>query len=645
MIINHNIAALNTYRQLSNNNVVGNKSLEKLSSGLRINRAGDDAAGLAISEKMRAQIRGLDQAVRNAQDGISMIQTAEGNLNETHSILQRMRELADQAANDTNVKVDRDEIQKEINALTTEINRIGNTTEFNTQKLLRGDGSAAVDVGALNLAKTGMVAQSSLVGGKIVEATAASIQLSLADTKGADDLEGQSFTFEFNGNTIKMDFKTVASATEEGANTFEVKDAGNEVTITLVDGDTNQKFIMGKIQEALGAAVEANANVDESNFNISRDGTVMTISTAAVGEGQSISVTGEAGQGAMTAKTAGTFDEIEDTKMEVTGTKEVRKRATTTIESFTVDNLKDQIINSGISESNTDYFIGNDVSNDGAIKFLTGKGFSVGNETIEFYNGNDGKYEGTADFAIDLSLAGLGDGAAAFNGDSAKSLISAIETQVGNKLQNVTLAAGANGNEDKLIVTAKEPGIDGNLIEVKDGAERAATGVSGSTFTATFQIGANTGQSMTIEIVDMRSEALGVSSSKTGTVTAKNGVEASYVSVTNVTNGTDEINVEHALDVSSHDKATAAISVINDAIESVSAERSKLGAYQNRLEHTINNLGTSSENLTAAESRIRDVDMAKEMMEFTKMSILTQAAQAMLAQANQQPQGVLQLLR
>jgi flagellin len=141
MIINHNIAALNTYRQLSSNQAtLATRHWKRLSSGLRINRAGDDAAGLAISEKMRAQIRGLDQASRNAQDGISMIQTAEGALNEVHSILQRMRELANQAANDTNVNIDRNEIQKEINQLTSEINRIGNTTEFNTQKLLNGGG-------------------------------------------------------------------------------------------------------------------------------------------------------------------------------------------------------------------------------------------------------------------------------------------------------------------------------------------------------------------------------------------------------------------------------------------------------------------------------------------------------------------------
>ncbi len=139
MRINHNIAALNTHRQLNSASTAQSKSMEKLSSGLRINRAGDDAAGLAISEKMRGQIRGLDMAAKNAQDGISLIQTAEGALNETHSILQRMRELAVQSSNDTNTEADRKEIQKEVEQLTSEIDRIGNTTEFNTQKLLNGD--------------------------------------------------------------------------------------------------------------------------------------------------------------------------------------------------------------------------------------------------------------------------------------------------------------------------------------------------------------------------------------------------------------------------------------------------------------------------------------------------------------------------
>lgn len=148
MRINHNIAALNTYRQLTQNQGASQNSLEKLSSGLRINKAGDDAAGLAISEKMRGQIRGLEQATRNAQDGISLIQTTEGALNETHSILQRMRELAVQSSNDTNTDADRKELQKEVNELAAEVTRIGDNTEFNTKNLLDGSFSGTFHIGA-----------------------------------------------------------------------------------------------------------------------------------------------------------------------------------------------------------------------------------------------------------------------------------------------------------------------------------------------------------------------------------------------------------------------------------------------------------------------------------------------------------------
>ncbi|MGR3765852.1 flagellin Hag [Rossellomorea sp. NS-SX7] len=295
MRINHNIAALNTYRQLNSATSAQGKSMEKLSSGLRINRAGDDAAGLAISEKMRGQVRGLEQASRNAQDGISLIQTAEGALNETHDILQRMRELAVQASNDTNTSTDRGELQKELDQLVDEIDRIAGTTEFNTQNLL----------------------------GK-------------KDASGTFTGSGQAFTFHIGAN--------------------------QDQNLTL------------------------------------------------------------------------TINSMDSARMGGSGT--------------TVQSLK-------------------------------------------------------------------------------------------------------------------------------------TTTVSGTT---------------------------------TGGLLTQSG-------------------------------ANAAITSINNAIETVSAERSKLGAHQNRLEHTINNLNTSSENLTAAESRIRDVDMAKEMMNQTKNSILSQAAQAMLAQANQQPQGVLQLLR
>lgn len=385
MRINNNLMAMNTQRQLGLTNTSGAKSMEKLSSGFRINRAGDDAAGLSISEKMRGQIRGLNQASRNAQDSISLIQTAEGALNETQAILQRMRELAVQSSNDTNTSVDRDAIKGEIKQLVDEIDRIANTTEFNTQKLL--DGS-----------KKGLV-------------------------------------------------------------------SSKESTGTL-------------------------ANNSSVNFNIS------TSTNIAPAQGN----------------------------------------ATITI--------------TATNESTA---------------------FATGNFNVSVVGGT-----GTATIA---------DGAISYGGGT------------------VTLTAG----------TLKEMKA-GESITISIKAEVAQSNDVAKALS--MQIGANSGQNMLIGINSMMAKDLGVRN-----------------------------NDLTAIDVSTATKATAAITQINNAIEKVSEERSKLGAYQNRLEHTIKNLDTSSENLQASESRIRDVDMAKEMMNFTKNNILQQAAQAMLAQANQAPQGVLQLLR
>ncbi|OFV70011.1 flagellin [Acetobacterium wieringae] len=359
MRINHNITALNTYNKLTSNNAATTKSLEKLSSGLKINRAGDNAAGLAISEKMRGQIRGLDQASTNASDGISLLQTAEGALNETHSILQRMRELAVQSANDTNITQDRNEIQAEINQLTAEIDRIGNNTEFNTQKLLNGG-----------------------LGSKV---------------------SGASTAFGVSG---------VATINTTGA-------VSGTYTITASSGNV------------------------------------------------------------------------------------------------TLDN--------GAGRSQT--------------------------------------------------ISNIGSGANQLN-----------FTDLG-----ITITTNPAYSED---------GLDGTDVQISAGSIK-------------FHIGANSEQNLDVSISDMRASALGVA----------------------------------GLSLTTQSGANAAITTIDTAITAVSTQRSSLGAFQNRLEHTINNLGTSSENLTAAESRIRDVDMAKEMMEFTKNNILSQAAQSMLAQANQQPQGVLQLLQ
>lgn len=408
MRINNNMMAMNTHRQLGISNNQGSKSMEKLSSGFRINRAGDDAAGLSISEKMRGQIRGLNQASRNSQDGISLIQTAEGALTETHAILQRMRELAVQSANDTNVDIDRTAIQDEMNQLVFEIDRISNTTEFNTQKLLDGGFQGTFQIGANETQSVDL---------KIAKMDTASLGLTSTNSM-------EKIALAANSNLKDGVY------TRKGTNIIDVD--GN--TVGTTDGT-----------------------------KITVNGQDTTFVTSVLGEGGIL-----------------------------------------TVESGSAD-------------------VKNTVSGN-ALKLAPGNYEVKGTNIVK-----DGKLVGT-----------LGTNEMTVDG------VTVTEAELGFK----------NG-------------------ELKD--------------TATFTI-----------------------------------------------NGSD---------VSTRATAEGSISTINKAIEAVSTERSKLGAMQNRLEHTIKNLDTSAENLQASESRIRDVDMAKEMMEFTKNNILQQAAQAMLAQANQAPQGVLQLLR
>ncbi|MBB6698579.1 flagellin [Clostridium algidicarnis] len=572
MIINHNMGAMNANRNMGINQTNAGKSMEKLSSGLRINRAGDDAAGLAISEKMRGQIRGLDQAAANSQDGISMIQTAEGALAETHSILQRMRELAVQSGNDTNVAVDRNEIQKEMNQLSSEINRIGNTTEFNTQKVLAGDGK-------VNLAETGKTTNANLTGGKVTT-TEATQKVTLT----AKATNGQTAEFTLNGEKITLTF----AANAEPANNnkaFEV--TGNSAKIylnTIADtADTAATAIANALKEVI-------AKNDTLKGNFSVDGTTVgSVTVAATSTGLF-----KGAEGNIAAST-GTITDANSGTASVGVTTAVKAVA------------KDVVDFTGLKAANLDTFVG--------------KGFTVGDKQIEFYNADKGAYTGTA---IGVNISGVTDEA---------TMIAAVIDQAGPKVSDVVFSAGTDTK--KLTITAAVGGDAGNNIRVIDG------GVQKS-FEATLQVGANQGQQFKIDVNDMRAAAINVTSTAGGTDAATG---AKYTASNSVTNGTDSTTREAALDVSTATNSTNAVKTLNNAIEKVSSERSKLGAFQNRLEHTIANLGTSSENLTSAESRIRDVDMAKEMSTFSKNNILSQAAQAMLAQANQQPQQVLQLLR
>lgn len=472
MIINHNLAAMNTYRQYSTNNNAASKSLEKLSSGLRINSAADDAAGLAISEKMRSQIRGLDQASSNAQDAISLVQTAEGALSETESILQRMRELSVQSSNDTATDSDRTEMQKEIAQLKDEIDRISNDTEFNTKKLLNGSIGNNANVTTDNHAL-------------------GSVQVTNSDLKA---------------DTYTLTTAAVATVDMEiGTNT---------------------------------------TGLDASDFSLNTDADIdglklgdYTLSFTATGTANTYDISLKNSDGVEVGKlnnwTAGGGDAA------ITGT---LPDGTSTLLTLTDP---------------------------------TATGVSAGEMSFNL----NATYTTAADFKITNSAGGT-----------------VYSSEAGLEITDNSFEAG--GLKFDLSVDSVLAAAGSSTIKTVNNA-------------LTMHIGANENQTMNIAISDMDTTSLGVD----------------------------------GIDVTTQTGAETAITSIDKAIAQVSSERSKLGAAQNRLEHTINNLGTSSENLTSAESRIRDVDMAKEMMNYQKTSILQQAAQAMLAQANQQPQGVLKLLQ
>ncbi|MBT2717582.1 flagellin [Bacillus sp. ISL-57] len=502
MIINHNIAALNTHRQLSSASANQSKSMEKLSSGMRINKAGDDAAGLAISEKMRGQIRGLDMASKNSQDGISMIATAEGALNETHDILQRMRELSVQASSDTNNDKDRAELQKELDQLIAETDRIANTTEFNTKKLLNGDLSGE------------KAAQVAVAEGTAVMTDAASTKVSKV-------------TGAFTDTTVGTHEMTISVGTQSSEETA-LKFASNQKLTDLGVTDTTDMTI--KVGGA--AAVSITGLTTESTVQdlVNAINTQVTGATATLSDEGKLMINTNATADALVIADATGGDMY--SKMFAGSTKVVGSATNLTV----------------------------------ADKFTAEDG-TVSTKTYRLATGN-------------TASAVVGNG--------------------------VTLVHDGTNN------------LAAGTVKIDSLAARNAVAAKTDS-SATYQIGANEGQTVKVDIEKMDAEALALKD----------------------TTGATDKNIS----ISSAKDAAKSITIINNAIESVSSERSKLGAFQNRLEHTINNLGTSSENLTAAESRIRDVDMAKEMMNQTKNSILSQAAQAMLAQSNQMPQGVLQLLR
>ncbi|WP_033543955.1 flagellin N-terminal helical domain-containing protein [Planococcus sp. CAU13] len=536
MIINHNITALNTHRQLGSASSAQANSMEKLSSGLRINSAKDDAAGLSISEKMRGQIRGLEQASRNAQDGISMMQTAEGALNETHDILQRMRELSNQAANGTATDADRAAMQDELNNLTTEINRIGNTTEFNTQKVLNG-GIGSNDGEKLT---------------KATQATVTGVAIAAATPAGAGDITPAAALTIADGAKITVDGKT-----------FDVGD--HTIGTDSSTATDNAKELATKLNEITSGGVKLSELVD---IKVSADNELI-----------------------FTAKSSGSTSEVK-----ISGTATGLGFANPT----SATGKPSTIERAGIQATDA---LGAGAADNTIVANSTFK-LTVGNESAVEVTLKEGKTYDTDNTDKNVAKAAMNDLVKDLNAALQEAGMSDKVTaslSADNKVQfvsesgkDISFTEGTNAPLAAIGVDGTE--TIGNIQQV------TGPGAQGSGFNTKFQIGANTGQSMSLNISDMRSAALGI----TG-----NAGQSGFTASTSVTNGTNDIKAEAALNISNKEDASKSIEVIDKAIALVSSERGKLGAMQNRLDHTINNLATSSENLTAAESRIRDVDYAE----------------------------------
>jgi len=768
MRINHNLMAINTHRQLGVTQTDGAKSTEKLSSGLRINRAGDDAAGLAISEKMRGQIRGLTQASRNANDTISLIQTAEGALNETHSIIQRMRELAVQAANDSNTDSDRAELQSEISQLIKEVDRIGNTTEFNTKNLLDGSlRGVSDDVNAT---------------AKINPNSAVKVNLDLQNAFGAsvkDDtnffMDGAHMLVRVNksGQGIEDDFKFVGpdgteysfvkggtnelaagklvensiltSAQKIGSSAVDLKllqdfsAAVDKLTATAVGATPTQveKFvkdyvdaagddsaiavaannfkgavatpagltdsIMEELTKAIDKLTDAGVTTTQASAYVkavadvaSTDGGAkMDDLIKAVGGllGKGVTATDIKGLvtelGALYASTAPTATQIDNvlTKYDsLTGADFADvKKLVDAMEPFygtsaVGDNTKigalvDAIDGiSGVSSLSTNVTIGTGstvadgsvLSKDTILAF--GSKFTIDKDTsitlqVNYadvsitMDGNGTVKVGDTVLAANSSIT-LKDGttlkqaaAGVFEvtqgnvklAKSAKTV--ATGAGINTVTQNSVLATGSTLQSNSSLGAGSVIGSTKNSLLVR-GSVDFASDMQSIKFSGKHELKADFSEidvslSTTWVMKSFQAGSNDLANSMMSQVGA-NGGQIMFVSMNDMRAAALGIDT---IDVSSRYGAAMGVEKINNALEKVSHQRATLGAVQNRLEHTIKNLDTAAENLQASEARIRDVDMAKEVMENTKQNILQQAAQAMLAQANQAPQSVLQLLR
>lgn len=807
MRINQNISALNAYRHLNVTDSRLNKSMERLSSGLRINRAADDAAGLSISEKMRAQIRGLRMALRNAQDGISLIQTAEGAMAEVHSILQRMRELAVQAANETYTSSDRMEIQKEIEQLKMELNRISSASEFNSKKLLDGTSSAIVStdritthvfmrdglryvdqfgqkiegggnykiaVGAVRIGSSQVQKSNIFMAKHGVDGVR---DLAISRDAGITDLAAQNLQLGSYGVATVNN----RPAAEAQSSAFELQsylggvDAppaffqGSALTAGISAGATNTAYSGSLLLEV----VSANPGADQLVVNISGhlyhgDGSYWnignvqkTLTMTGTGATSFTLTAAEIGDGApqgLTVTAAADLGGFEEGAY-VPGDKAVVGISQYIAAADIVDQVRLQYNHAGAGEA-----VGAFDGSSAVFEYTRANdGWNNGTRTFRFItlDGNGNHYDGS----IDLSFGGLGDAdpAASFEFASGMGRLATLDTRLydirefwdanGRFLletpQTVTIVQGdgtqsyftldmndtlgslrekinrAIGEEDvkclqqgryvhqemqdnfvtyvtgsvrrdgthlstegTLVVRSVIPGRQGNLAFFGKSDIINALGFqtiqhsSETIFNITVSNAHNTNELIARDVQISSNLLVGVVHPSVdvefdplagmGMVTEldENGafrlvssdVHETYIHLRDNTlifqigpNPGQDVGAAigrmdsralglHGILVTDRIKANMAIEAVDRAMVLVSSERSKLGAVQNRLEHTVSSLSVAIENMSASESRIRDLNIAEEMVEFTKNQILLQAGTAMLAQANMKPQAILQLL-
>ena len=667
MRIQHNIMAMNAYRNYNNNTKALSGNLEKLSSGYKINRAGDDAAGLAISEKMRAQITGLDAAQKNVKDGISLVKTAEGAMQEIQDMLNRMDYLATQSANGTyDNEVDRANLQKEVDALKSEINRIADSANFNGIKLL--DGSLAAEDNTTGISGTG-------------QATADGVFTIVAD--GQLGVEPQAGEFEYDLSQLSIDLEvgndgTITAKSGRAGKTSAVSTSGTSsstggttgpgntgavsgstVAVSFSIGGLNIQLTADEVNEILGENMEKGKTYtisgDKMNKFVSKfaDKLNTAMTTAAAGSAGATPSTAAAGKmgRAGTPPTAvgawGAGGKLAGSKVTVSdngkGVLTVKMDSAPTQPWGNIDmTLRFSNGNTGNGgEQFAPTVIKEPVDNTQKRQYAEAKldltkmdikdgtTLKIGNSTYTFAVGSDSKFKSSSNVVDLTNVTATGD-------DLAKIAANRLSEVAKNNKQFIV----GSTTQGVVSLTEREGGIDytKNNLAGKDN--------KGTQGTNTANNGTSTNANQDATVDDWAGLISFGQATKAGGLTLQIGDTADSFNQMSVVVGdmhTKAMGIAD-IDISSQEGAADAIATIKDAINYVSGVRGDLGAVQNRLEHTGNNLSVMAENIQDAESTIRDTDVASEMMSYVKNNILVQSAQAMLAQANQVPQGVLQLL-